>query len=251
MTGMQVGPGETLVVPSTDAGVRLPRARRRSARHRSAKEKLGIALLLFFAAMAIFGPLLAPYDPSAPSATILSPPTWSHLLGTTQTGQDVLSQLLVGARSSILVALAAAAVATLISIVVGISSGYLQPLAAESLSVVTNVFLVIPALPLAIVIAGYLPTHGDVAVAAVVALTGWSWGARALRAQTLSLRGRDFVTAARIIGESKARIIFWEIGPTSFRSSSQASSSRLFTQSSHKHRCRSLAWSIRAGGAGA
>jgi peptide/nickel transport system permease protein len=215
MTGMRIQPRETLAGASTAPGLRL-RRRAGSRRHRSVKERIGIGLLLLFLAMAIFGPIVAPYDPSAPSSTVLSGPTAAHLLGTTQTGQDVLSQLLVGARPSIVVALGAAAVATFISVVVGIASGYLRPVAAESLSVLTNVFLVIPALPLAIVIAGYLPTHGSLAVAAVVALTGWSWGARALRAQTLSLRRRDFVTAARIMGESRTRIIFWEIGPNVF-----------------------------------
>jgi peptide/nickel transport system permease protein len=182
-------------------------------RRRSALEKTGIALLCVFGLMAAIGPAVAPYDPSQNTSAVLAPPSLNHLLGTTQTGQDVLSQLLVGARSSIVIALVSAAIATLISIVVGISSGYLRPVFAESLSAVTNVFLVLPALPLAIVIAAYLPTHGNLAVAVVVALTGWAWGARQLRVQTLSLRGRDFVTAARLSGESRARIIFFEIAP--------------------------------------
>ena len=190
--------------------------RRFGGRRRTPKERVGYGLLLIFAFMTVFGPMIAPYDPSATSGPELSGPTIHHLLGPTQTGQDVLSQLLVGARPSILIALISAAAATVISVVVGISSGYLRPLAAESLSVATNIFLVIPALPLAIVVAGYLPTHGDIAVALVVTLTGWAWGARALRAQTLSLRRRDFVTAARIAGEGNLRIIFWEIGPNVF-----------------------------------
>jgi len=193
---------------------RLLRSRRPGPRRRrTALEKTGIALLSVFALMAAFGPLAAPYNPSQNTSAILQPPSLTHLLGTTQTGQDVLSQLLVGARSSIVIALISAAIATLISIVVGISSGYLRAAFAELLSAVTNVFLVLPALPLAIVIAAYLPTHGNLAVAIVVALTGWAWGARQLRAQTLSLRGRDFVTAARLTGEGRARIIFFEIAP--------------------------------------
>lgn len=202
-------PAETVGLPE------LLRSRRRRGprRQRTAMEKAGIALLCVFGLMAVIGPEVAPYNPSQSSTAILVPPSPAHLLGTTQTGQDVLSQLLVGARSSIVVALASAAIATLVSIVIGISSGYLRSAFAELLSAVTNVFLVIPALPLAIVIAAYLPTHGDLAVAVVVALTGWAWGARSLRAQTLSLRGRDFVTAARLTGESRVRIIFFEIAP--------------------------------------
>ena len=202
-------------VPRTEAPpLGAPAARRRRTRRsRSLKEKLGLALLLFFALIAVFGPSLAPDDPSQNTADILNAPGLHHWLGTTQTGQDILSQLLVGTRSSILIALASAAVATLISIVIGITSGYLGNFASEVLTALTNVFLVIPALPLAIVIAAYLPSSGNLAVAIVVALTGWAWGARSLRAQTLSLRRRDFVTAGRLAGESRTRIVLYEILP--------------------------------------
>ncbi len=210
----------TVVPASVDAAPEDNRSRGlmrfRSGRRRTRKEKFGYGLLLGFAFVTVFGSTIAPYSPNASSGPELSPPTWHHLLGTTQTGQDVLSQLLIGTRPSILIALTSAAAATVISIVVGISSGYLRPVAAESLSVATNMFLVIPALPLAIVIAGYLPTHGDIVVGLVVTLTGWAWGARALRAQTLSLMRRDFVVAARVAGEGSFRIIFWEIGPNVF-----------------------------------
>jgi peptide/nickel transport system permease protein len=210
-------PSPTLPPSSPLAAGRPPllggRRRRGPRRRRTALEKTGIALLCVFGLVAIIGPEVAPYNPSLNTTAVLQTPSLNHLLGTTQTGQDVLSQLLVGARSSILIALLSAAFATLISIVIGISSGYLRPVLAESLSGLTNVFLVLPALPLAIVIAAYLPTHGDLAVAIVVAITGWAWGARQLRAQTLSLRGRDFITAARLTGEGRARIIFYEIAP--------------------------------------
>jgi peptide/nickel transport system permease protein len=199
--------------PAAPRPQRLRSRRRGPRRRRTALEKTGIALLCVFGLMAIIGPQVAPDNPSQNTPDLLQAPSLNHLLGTTQNGQDVLSQLLVGARSSIVIALVSAAIATLISIVVGISSGYLRRTAGELLSGLTNVFLVLPALPLAIVIAAYLPTHGDLAVAIVVALTGWAWGARQLRAQTLSLRGRDFVTAARLTGESRMRIIFFEIAP--------------------------------------
>jgi peptide/nickel transport system permease protein len=107
-------------------------------------------------------------------------------------------------------------VATVISIVVGVASGYLGGKADEGLSILSNVFLAIPGLPLLIVLNSYLPTGqqtNPLVIGFVIALTGWAWGARVLRAQTLSLRDRDFVEAARIIGEKRGRIMFGEIGP--------------------------------------
>ena len=173
----------------------------------------GTAILALFLGAAVLGPTLAPYDPSAASGPVLQPPSAAHLLGTTQVGQDVLSQVLVGARSSLLVGFVAAAIATALSVAIGISSGYLGGIIGECLSAVTNIALVIPALPLVIVLSGYLPRKGSLEVAIVISATGWAWGARVLRAQTLSLRNRDFVTASRAVGESTVNIIFREILP--------------------------------------
>lgn len=196
-----------------DDAVEPARARRRPHLPRSGKARLGWALLLIFAAVAAIGPSIAPHDPSQNTVDMLAPPSWAHLLGTTQNGQDVLSQLLVGTRSSLLIGFGAAAAATVIAVLVGIGSGYFGGLGGETLSGVTSVFLVLPALPLAIVLTGYLPSKGSVAVALVITVTGWAWGARSLRAQTLSLRHRDFVTAARLAGEPAWRVILFEILP--------------------------------------
>ena len=187
--------------------------RRRVHLPHSRKARLGWSILIFFALLAVLGPSLAPYDPSQNTPNMLAHPSWSHWLGTTQNGQDVLSQLLVGTRPSLLVGFGAAAAATLIAIVVGIGSGYFSGLGGETLSGVTSIFLVLPALPLAIVLTGYLPSKGSIAVALVITLTGWAWGARSLRAQTLSLRRRDFITAARLAGEPAWRVIAFEILP--------------------------------------
>src|SRR5262249_17707934 len=129
--------------------------------------------------------------------------------------QDVLSQLLTGGRSTIVVAFLAGVVATVIAVVVGVAAGYLGGLADDLLSMLANIFLVMPALLLLIVIFGFLPaSSNDLLIGAIIALTGWAWGARVLRAQTLSLRNRDFVESARITGESTGRIIGWDIVPT-------------------------------------
>ncbi|MGH2909496.1 MAG: ABC transporter permease [Solirubrobacteraceae bacterium] len=180
---------------------------------RSPKATTGAFIVLFFIVAAIVGPLVAPYDPSATSHLVLRSPSPADLLGTTQSGQDVLSQLLVGTAPTLELGFLAAAIATVLSVIVGVASGYLAGIAGETLSSLANVFLVIPALPLIIVIVAYLPNKGTVATGVVIAVTGWAWGARILRAQTLSLRNRDHIVAARAIGERTWRIMFVEMLP--------------------------------------
>ncbi|HEX3787774.1 MAG TPA: ABC transporter permease [Pseudonocardiaceae bacterium] len=183
---------------------------------RSPKILIGFALLVLFLLLAVLGPILAPHDPSATTADLLQPPSGAHWLGTTQSGQDVFSQLLVGARSTVLIGFLAGATATALSIVVGVTAGFVGGLVDDILSLVTNVFLVIPALPLLIVMAAYLPqstSSNPVVIGLIISLTGWAWGARVLRAQTLSMRRRDFVESARVIGEPRWRIIGHEILP--------------------------------------
>jgi peptide/nickel transport system permease protein len=214
--------------PAADAGAKAagggPAAPRRGQRPRlrlprSPKVLIGLALIVGFLVVAIFGTTLAPYDPSRTFSLTQSfplPPSAHHLLGTTQQQQDVLSQLLVGTRSTVLVAFVAGWIAMVLSVVVGVTAGYMGRLPDDLLSMLANFFLVLPALPLLIVIFGFLKTNqgsDDLLIGVVIALTGWAWGARVLRAQTLSLRNRDYVDAARISGERSWRIITFEILP--------------------------------------
>jgi peptide/nickel transport system permease protein len=194
----------------------LPLRARRFHLPRSPKALIGGGILIAFLILALVGPILAPYDPSADLARsgVPQPPSAAHWLGTTQTQQDVLSQMLTGGRSTIIVAFLAGVVATVISVVVGVAAGYLGGLADDLLSMLANIFLVMPALLLLIVIFGFLPSSSnDLLIGVIIALTAWAWGARVLRAQTLSLRNRDYVESARLIGESTPRIIGWEIVP--------------------------------------
>jgi peptide/nickel transport system permease protein len=112
-----------------------------------------------------------------------------------------------------LVGLTAGVVATILSVLIGVTAGYLGGVADESLSVLSNVFLVIPALPLIIIVASSFTSAGDAVVALTIGLTSWAWGARVLRAQTLSLRRRDYIEASRASGEKTWRIILFEILP--------------------------------------
>lgn len=190
------------------------RARRRRFRFiANTKAAVGLVVVAFFVLMAIIGPVIAPYDPDARGADLIQGPSAAHWFGTTHLGQDIFSQLLTGARSVVYVGFLAGLIATVLSVLIGITAGYLGGTADDGLSVLSNVFLVIPALPLIIIISSTLPSAGDTLVAVVIGCTSWSWGARVLRAQTLSLRRRDYVEAARATGEPTWRIVGFEILP--------------------------------------
>ena len=180
------------------------------------KAKVGAILLGLFVLAAIIGPLVTPYDPGFqnPSPALsMHAPDAAHLLGTTESGQDVLSQLLVGIRLTLELALLVGVIATALSVFVGVTAAFLGGVWDEFLSLVSNVFLVIPALPLLILLLGYLPQKGQLATIVVLSVLGWPWGARVIRAQTLAIRNRDFVAASRETGESTWRIITYEIVP--------------------------------------
>ena len=179
---------------------------------RDRKAGMGAAVLAVFAFIALFGPLLVG-DPQALVGIPLQPPSLQHLLGTTGQGQDVLTQLVIGTRVSLLIGFGVGLAVVLIGALVGVTAGFYGGRIDGLLSLLFNVFLVIPGLPLAIVIAAYLPT-GSFTLALVLIVTGWAWNARVIRAQTLSLRQRDFVAAVIVTGESDARIILNEILPT-------------------------------------
>ena len=141
----------------------------------------GVIITAFFCLFAIIGPWVAPYYPSAVSKATLQPPSPEHWLGTTQTGQDVLSQMLYGARASMLVGIGSAVLTTVLSVLVGVTAGYVGGLGDEVLSLLANVFLVLPSLPLTIILAAYLPI--------VERRRGDAWGERERRWQLLR-RGR-------------------------------------------------------------
>jgi len=186
---------------------------------RSPKIIIGLCLSGAFVILAIVGPLVAPYNPNTSVSTTNGtpmPPSAAHWLGTTQVQQDVLSQLLAGGRSTILVSLIAGVVATVLAVVFGVTAGYFGGGADDLLSMLANIFLVLPALPLLIVIFGFLgrgANPNDIVIGVIISITGWAFGARQLRAQTLSMRSRDFIDSARIVGEKSWRIMTHEILP--------------------------------------
>ncbi len=213
VTGGAPVPGAALL------GTGSPRRRQRALRlPRSPKIIVGLAMLTFFVLLSVIGPLVAPYSPDQifANSPVPLPPSSAHWLGTTNLQQDVFSQLLAGGSDMLLVSFIAGVIATALSVVIGVTAGYLGGLADELLSMLANIFLVMPALPLLVILFGFLGKTGSndlFLIGFIISVTGWAWGARVLRAQTLSLRNRDYVDSAKIIGERRSRIIFAEILP--------------------------------------
>ncbi len=176
------------------------------------KVGMGLGIVGFFLLVAVVGPLFLHQNANTITGATLQSPSATHWLGTTQLGQDVLDQLIIGTRNSLFWGGITGCGVTLLSIIIGLVGGYFGGLIDDLLSLLTNVILVIPALPLIIVLASFFP-RGPETVALVIIFTGWAWGARVLRSQTLSMRSREFVAAARASGETTWRIIFYEIFP--------------------------------------
>src|SRR6476646_2703388 len=181
---------------------------------RNKKAVAGAVILLVFTVIAIFPGQIAPYDGQAMIFEPALPPSWHHLLGTTAQGQDIFSQLIWGTRLSLVIALAVGALATVLAVLVGVSAGYIGGGTDGFLSLVTDVILVLPIFPLIIVIAAYEQNAGLLTLIVVLGALGWSYGARQLRSQTLSLRRREFLESARVRGERKSYVTLYEILPT-------------------------------------
>ncbi|MFI6322372.1 ABC transporter permease [Nonomuraea sp. NPDC050556] len=185
---------------------------------RNGKVRVGAVLLAAFALLALAGPWLAGTLLGLGARTIDYDalgvgPGGAHPLGTTQSGEDILAQVLVGARGSVLVGLVTGVVSTGLAVLVGLTAGFAGGRTDKVLTVATNVMLTLPGLPLILIIAGYLDQAGPVTIGLLLGVLGWSASARYLRAQTMSLRARDFVAAMRMVGESRTRLVFYEILP--------------------------------------
>ena len=172
-------------------------------------------LMLFFVVLAIFPGQIAPYNPIGEDLyRPRSAPSRATPARHDAYGEDIFSQLVWGTRLSLVIALAVGALATGLAVLVGVSAGYLGGATDGFLSLVTDVILVLPIFPLIIVIAAYEKNAGLLTLVVVLGVLGWSYGARQLRSQTLSLRRRDFLESARVRGERKSYVILHEILPT-------------------------------------
>lgn len=199
--------------PGTHGLSLAARTRHAVRRYRSGKTTAGLAILVVFLLAGVIGPHLLSRSPTQPTSASLFGPSAGHWLGTTLQGQDVFTQLVDGTGSSLAVGFVAGAIATAVAVAIGLLSGYVRGLGGELFSGLSNIFLVIPSLPLVIVLAGYLPRSGFLAITLVIAVTSWAGGARVIRAQSLAMVHRDYVQSARAIGEPVRRILFAEIFP--------------------------------------
>ena len=184
---------------------------------RNKKAMLGTAILLFFLFVALFSHDIAPLSGRAGANKMVGrpheAPSEEHRFGTTRQGQDVFTQVVHGTRQSLAVGFGAGTAIITLCILIGITAGFLGGVVDEILSLLMNVFLVLPGLPLIIVVSGWVEQPGPRTIGITLALTSWAYGARVLRSQTLILRNSEFVAAARVSGESTWRIVLFEILP--------------------------------------
>jgi peptide/nickel transport system permease protein len=208
--GMAGAPG------APGGGITGARSLRRMGRAITANRKatVGAVLLVFFVLVALFPGVIAHDDPNAEIYTRLLPVSATHLLGTTALGQDMFAQVVYGTRPVLLIAFGVGLGATIVAMLVGVTAAYLGGVWDGVLNLITDVLLVIPLFPLLIIIGSYLHGAGTLVMIAVITLTGWSYTARQIRAQALSLRNRDYLEAAKVRGERRLYVICVEIIPT-------------------------------------
>ena len=180
---------------------------------RNRKALVGVTILAIVILVAIFAPLLTEYSPTQRVGRPHQPPSTDHLLGTTRLGYDVFTRLLYGARISLAVGFGAGLLITIIGTVLGIIAGYKGGVVDEVITFLTNMVLVIPNLPLLLVLAAFIGQASPLVIAVILGFTSWAWGVRVTRSETLSIRQRDFVKSAEMLGEPGWRIMAFEIFP--------------------------------------
>jgi peptide/nickel transport system permease protein len=219
-----LAPGATATVPSAPApspsgkpqAAQVPVRRRREILYFASRDRrvlLGVAIILSLVILAIVGPILDPRDPQAFDGPLGQPPSGDYWFGTTTFGEDVFAQFTNGLQATFLVGLLGGGLAAVVGIAIGFVAGYRGGLVDDILTMVTNIVLVIPTLVVLVILAAFLSARGVVVEAIFVGLTSWPWAARAIRAQTFSLRSREFVDLAHLSGMRSWRIIFQEIAP--------------------------------------
>jgi peptide/nickel transport system permease protein len=201
--------GEPRRLPASHALARMGRAVRSNR-----KATAGTVLLVFFILVALFPGVIAKDDPSADAYKPHLGLSTAHLLGTTAYGQDMFAQLVWGTRNVMIIAFTVGLATTGIAVLVGVAAAYFGGLWDSSLGVLIDVLLVIPLFPLLIIIAAYAHGGGTLLLIVVITVTSWSYTARQLRAQALTLRSRDFLEAARVRGERRLYIVVMEVIPT-------------------------------------
>lgn len=177
------------------------------------KAMVGLVILAIIVFVAVLAPFITEYSPVKRVGRPHQPPSLEHWLGTTRLGHDVFSRLVYGARVSLAVGFGAGLMITIIGTVLGIIAGYKGGVIDEVINFLTNMVLVVPNLPLLLVLAAFIGQASPLVIAIILGLTSWAWGVRVTRSETLSLRQRDFVKSAEMLGEPAWRIMALEIFP--------------------------------------
>ena len=177
------------------------------------KALVGVTILAIVILVAVLAPLLTEYQPTQRVGRPHQPPSADHLLGTTRLGYDVFTRLIYGARVSLAVGFGAGLLITVIGTVLGIIAGYKGGVVDEVITLFTNMILVIPNLPLLLVLAAFIGQVSPLVIAIILGFTSWAWGVRVTRSETMSIRQRDFVKSAEMLGEPGWRIMTSEIFP--------------------------------------
>jgi peptide/nickel transport system permease protein len=180
---------------------------------RNKKLVFGLGLELVLVLFAIIGPMIAKFAPEALTGAQLQHPNGTYWLGTNTLGQDIFSQLANGLRESYLVGLLGAVSASVVGMALGFTAGWRGGILDEILQMITNIIVMIPALVLLVVIGSYLNSRSVLFEGVFIGLTTWPWVARAVRAQTFSLRSREFVELAKLSGKRPVSIIIRDIAP--------------------------------------
>jgi peptide/nickel transport system permease protein len=177
------------------------------------KALIGATILAIVILVAVLAPLLTHYLPTQRVGRPHQPPSAQHWLGTTRLGYDVFARMVYGARISLAVGFGAGLLITLIGTVLGIIAGYKGKVVDEVITFFTNMILVIPNLPLLLVLAAFIGEASPLVIAVILGFTSWAWGVRVTRSETLTIRQRDFVKSAEMLGEPGWRIMAFEIFP--------------------------------------
>jgi peptide/nickel transport system permease protein len=180
---------------------------------KSPKFVFGTSALFLMLALVLIYPMINRNDPLEMMALAFQPPDSKLLLGSDNFGRDLFLELMYGIRTSVRVGLIAGVCATAIGLIMGLAAGYIGGLVDNILTAVTNIFIVIPSFIILILISVSINSRSSLVTAIIIGITSWPWTARAVRAQTTSLRNRDHVNIAKISGHSTTRIIIFEILP--------------------------------------
>jgi peptide/nickel transport system permease protein len=178
----------------------------------SRKASVGAAVLFALVMMGVLAPVFAPGNPEAVVAGQNLAPSWQHLFGTSGQGNDIFSQVVWGTRNSIGVGVVTGVLIAVVGVAVGLCAAFFGGVVDNILTLVANIFLVIPGIPLLIVMAAFLPRN-NLSIVLVLAIAGWATTARIIRSQALSIVRRDYVAAAIVIGERRGRVITTEVLP--------------------------------------